>query len=209
MTKSGSLPFLLPTCSCLPLFSVRCGVFVRYLLRSLNVVCHPPTNLAFLFTRNMIRDCTAGVRRRQLVGWSQPKAAAYLNCWSPPGARRCPPTCMLWSLVVICHILLRMVCSPSVAALHWGTTMGCETYPPIINFLSPSVVRRPTSNARMIWQTVFDRHRLLLLIISANVLWSIKGVGVERRYEGPTTWPRKNCLTVIWMDGGEFGCQTR
>jgi hypothetical protein len=61
-------------------------VFVHYLLRSLNVVRCPPTDLAFSFARNMIRDCTAGVRRRQLVGWSQLKAAAYLNCWPPPAA---------------------------------------------------------------------------------------------------------------------------
>jgi hypothetical protein len=80
--------------------------------------------------------------------------------------------------------------------------MGCETYPPIIDFLLPSVVRCPMSNAPMIWQTVFDRHRLLLLIMSADVLWSIKGVGVERRYEGPTTWPRKIVLPFFgWTVG--------
>jgi hypothetical protein len=87
--------------------------------------------------------------------------------------------------------------------------MGCETYLPIVDFLSRSVVRRPTSNACTIWQTVFDRHQLLLSIISADVLWSIKGVGVEQRYEGPTTWPRKIVLPFFWMDGREFRCQTR
>jgi hypothetical protein len=95
--------------------------------------------------------------------------------------------------------------SPSVAALHQGTTMGCETYPPIVEFLLPSVVRHPMSNARTIWQTVFNCHRLLLLIISANVLWSIKGVGVEQRYEGPTTWPRKIVLPFFGWTAGNLG----
>jgi hypothetical protein len=87
--------------------------------------------------------------------------------------------------------------SPSIAALHQGTTMGCETYPPIVDFSSPSVVRRLTSNTRTIWQTVFDRHQLLFSIISVDVLWSIKGVGVEQRYEGPTTWPNKLSYSIL------------
>ncbi len=161
-------------------------IFVRYLLQSLDVVRCPPTNLAFLFARNMIQDCTARVRRRQLVGWSQPKAAAYLNCWPPPLGS---PSSAHLHAVITCRYLppivkdgmLSILCrSPSIAALHRGTTMGCETSPPIVDFLLPSVVRRPTSNAHTIWQTVFDRHRLLLSIIPENVLWSIKGVGVER-----------------------------
>ncbi len=102
--------------------------------------------------------------------------------------------------------MLSILCpSPSIAALHQGTTMGCETYPPIVNFLLLSVVRRPTSNAHTIWQTVFGRHQLLLSIISVDVLWSIKGVGVERRYEGPTTWPRKIVLSFFGWTVGNSG----
>jgi hypothetical protein len=95
MTESGSLPFLLPTCSCLPSFSVRCGRLCP-LPAAVSQRCPSSTNrFSFLFAWNMIQDCTAGVRRQQLVGWSQPKAAAYLNRWPPPAALAVirPPAC--------------------------------------------------------------------------------------------------------------------
>ncbi len=114
-------------------------------------------------------------------------------------------TCLNLPPIAEDGMLSILCCSPSIAALHRGTTMSCKTYPPIVNFLSPSVVHRPTSNARTIWQTVFDCHQLLLSIISANVLWSIKGVGVERRYEGSTTWPRKIVLPFFGWTAGNLG----
>jgi hypothetical protein len=157
-------------------------VFVCYLLRSLDVVRCPPTDLAFLFARiaqpGLEDDSWWGGHNQKLlltsiVGRPLLRLLSSAHLHAVITRRNLPPIVKDGMLSILCR-------SPSVAALHRGTTMGRETYPPIVNFLSPSVARRLTSNARMIWQTVLDRHRLLLSIISADVLWSIKGVGVER-----------------------------
>jgi hypothetical protein len=72
------------------------------------------------------------------------------------------------SLVVIRRPPSRTVCSPSSTALRRGTKMGGKTYlrcclTPIVNDLLPSVV------SLLISQTVFDHHRLLLSIASADI----------------------------------------